>query len=148
MVTPTISERTWVRVDYWVEILAVADTSQSATDFSFETKLKMLMELKPMENMEDMDTDQFNYSHPDYPDGLEQEYWIPPGTENRVHRPHVSDDFADRLEDWVDENILGPVSSYNFEQRVESFLSALEEYEEALGVYLVETDAPEKYKET
>jgi hypothetical protein len=142
MVTPTISHRTWVQVKVWTDLAVISDgRDMSADDFSFEEQLEMLMDLEPKEQKDDMDTEQYTYSHPEYPNGETRHYVILPGFEDYVHRPQVSDAVADQLEEWVDENILGPVSAYDFEERVQAFLEVLGKYEAVLDVRVEERDA-------
>lgn len=142
MVTPTISHRTWMQVREWTELAVISDDKDmSAEDFSFEEQLEMLMDLEPKERKDDMDTEQYTYSHREYPNGKTRYYVILPNFEDYVHRPQVSDAVADRLEEWVDENILGPVSAYDFEERVQAFLGVLKDHHGIMDVRVEERDA-------
>lgn len=140
MVVPTISTETWVRVGHWT-IICVGD-ELDVGQLSFEQQLRTLLDWGPLERVDRMDGDGWYLN--EYPEGHTEKYYVPG---DREHRPEVSEETAQRLHEWVDEvGGRAPVSAYDFEDKVQSLLSAMDEYGDKVGIQLKEVEPPKGHK--
>jgi len=139
MVVPAISTETWVRVGHWTIICV--DDELDVGQLSFEERLQTLLDWGPLERLDDMDGEGWYLNM--YEDGHTQEYYVPG---DREHRPEVSEETAQRLHEWVDNAATAPVSAYDFEDKVKSLLSAMEEYGNKVDIQLEEVEPPKGHK--
>jgi len=139
MVVPAISTETWVRVGHWTIICV--DDELDVGQLSFEERLQTLLDWGPLERLDRMDGDGWYHEH--YEHGHTEEYYVPGDAE---HRPEVSKETAARLHEWVDETSTAPVSAYDFEDKVQRLLSAMDEYGDKVDIQLEEVEPPKGRK--
>ena len=139
MVVPAISTETWVRVGHWT-MVCVGD-EVDVGKLSFEQQLQTLLDWGPLERVDRMDGDGWYLD--EYRHGHTEEYYVPG---DREHRPEVSEETAQRLHEWVDEIAMAPGSAYDFEDKVQLLLSAMDEYGNKVAIQLEKFEPPKGRK--
>ena len=125
MVVPTITHETWKKVDAYT-VIALASDNIGPHDMTFGDRLELLLDVDPVERLEDMEPKEYQYSHPVFEEGVAVRYNL--SGRDDPHRPRVPDETADRLAEWVDD--YSPISgdSLGFEKQVLVLLESLEKY--------------------
>lgn len=137
MVVPAISTETWCRVGHWADIVTVE--GPEIDEYSFEQRLNVLLNHRPLERLNDMEAGG-DYYIKKYRAGHTRQYYVPG---DKVHRPEVSEETAQRLHEWVDDTGTAPMSVYDFEDKVESLLSAMADWGNRVHIQLEEVDEPQ-----
>jgi hypothetical protein len=106
-----------------------------ADELSFEDRMMMLLEAEPEERMRDRDPD-VDYHHDSWgPDGENIAAAVGRGP---THRPEVSDDGLEALDDWVEKEYPHiPVESVDFEDKLGLLLDSMQEYLKGLNCQIV-----------
>jgi hypothetical protein len=107
-----------------------------AGQLSFEDKVEMLIEAEPAAGVKRMEEEQGQWNHTEWPDGVTVAIY--PYERERHHRPEVSDEVLDELDEWVQmvyPNI--PVDSVDFEDKLGLLIDSAEEYYGILDCTLV-----------
>jgi hypothetical protein len=112
---------------------------------SFEDRMMILIEMRPEEQMRDQDPDVDYYHERWGPDGVKM---VAAVTDGSTHRPEVSDDGLEALDEWVEKEYPHiPVESVDFGDKLGLLLDSAEEYLHGLGCQVVPETSKERVEE-
>lgn len=134
MQAPAVSHRNWERTRALAQ-MQMGTHDIRADDLSFEDRMLMLIQMSPEESMRDRDPD-VDYYHEEWgPDGVEI---VAAVTSGSTHRPEVSDDALEALDEWVEKEYPHiPVESVGFGDKLGLLLDSAQEYLNGLNCRLV-----------
>lgn len=148
MLVPKVSHDSWERVRGFSQI-ALGTDKVDVNQLSFSDRLVQLMSCPGGGESFRVAADEVrnslnNYSSAQWPEG--KEILIHPNSQDRSHRPEVSEELAERLTERLYEEYPGmAVDGFGFDKKLQLLLERVAEYYELLGCRVVE--APENISE-
>jgi len=132
MPTPKIRDETWVYTREMAR-LYVASESLDIETISFNGWVKRLLDADPYKEWEEVNKSERNYYHTYWEEGTELEATF---EEDKLHRPHLADETAQQLDEWVKETHSIDPKEMNYDGKLMLLNDVAERYMAELDVHV------------